>query len=199
MAEARAKTSLAHKAAKSLPIMEARNVAKLRLTRTARGAVIALALALLWAAPAAAAEPTRVVFSPHPHVDAAGTACAFDVYFEPTGWDALTDFSNGAETVTAQVNVTVTNMETGTSFVHKARFHSIDWYDPATGIDRGVVNGQVLQQFLPGDVGPFGVVEAPGRLLRIVGTFQYTYDVNTNHVTQFAYSGTVTDVCALIS
>ena len=30
-----------------------------RLTRSARGAVIALALAVVWAAPAAAAQPTR--------------------------------------------------------------------------------------------------------------------------------------------
>src|SRR5260221_9556035 len=40
----------------SLPAIEARTVA--RLTRTARGAVIALVLAVRWASPAAAAQPT---------------------------------------------------------------------------------------------------------------------------------------------
>ncbi len=171
-----------------------------RLTRWVRGGVIAGVLALLWAAPVAAAQPTRLVYFPDPHVDPAGTACSFDVMFEPLrGWDALTDFSNGAEVLKAQVNVLVTNETNGASYVHDAIFHGVDHYDPATGIDRGMTNGQVLMQFLPGDVGPFGVVGAPGALLRFVGTVWYTWDANANALTEFSYEGTVTDVCARIS
>jgi hypothetical protein len=171
-----------------------------RLTRWVRGGVIAGVLALLWAAPVAAAQPTRLVYFPAPHVDPAGTACSFDVLFEPLrGWDALSDFSNGAEVLKAQVNVLVTNETNGASYVHKAIFHAVDRYNSVTGIDRGVTNGQVLIQFLPGDVGPFGVVGASGALLRFVGTVWYTWDANANALTEFSYEGTVTDVCALIS
>ena len=57
-----------------------------RLTRSARGAVIAVTLALLVAAPAAAAPPTRTA---RPlaggFVLPAGMACAFDVAGDPTG------------------------------------------------------------------------------------------------------------------
>jgi hypothetical protein len=171
-----------------------------RLTRSARGAVITVLLAAFWAAPAAAAQPTRVVFYPHSHVDPAGTACAFDVLFEPlAGWDALTDFSDGAEVLKAQVDVLVTNEETGATFVHKATFHGIDRFDATTGIDLGMTNGQVLMQFYPGDIGPFGVVGANGGLFRFVGTNWYTWDANVNAITAFAYQGTVTDVCAALS
>jgi hypothetical protein len=171
-----------------------------RLTRWLRGGVIAGVLALLWAAPVAAAQPTRLVFYPQSHVDPAGTACAFDVNFEPRrGWDAQTDFSNGAEVLNAHVSVLVTNAETGASFVHNATFHGIDRFDAATGIDHGTTDGQVLMQFYPGDMGPFGVVGAPGALLRFVGTSWYTWDANANAFTEFAYQGTVTDVCALLS
>jgi hypothetical protein len=171
-----------------------------RLTRWVRGGVIAGVLALLWAAPAVAAQPTRLVFYPPSHADPAGTACAFDVNFEPRrGWDVQTDFSNGSEVVNAHVSVLVTNAETGASFVHNATFHGIDRFDAATGIDHGTTDGQVLMQFYPGDMGPFGVVESPGALLRFVGTSWYTWDANANAFTQFSYRGTVTDVCALIS
>jgi hypothetical protein len=68
-----------------------------RLPRTARGAIVAVALALFVAAPTAAAQPTRTVSALHPFVDPAGTACAFDVAGEPTGgFIAETDFSDGA-------------------------------------------------------------------------------------------------------
>ena len=172
-----------------------------RLTRSARGAVIALMLALVCAAPTAAAQPTRTVFSSQSHVDPAGTACPFDVLFEPLpgGFDAITDFSDGREAFSAHVDVLVTNQESGATFVHKAKFTGIDRYDPATGIDLGVTNGQVLMQFYPGDMGPFGVVGSSGALLRFVGTSWYTWDANANAITAFGYQGTVTDVCALLS
>ena len=54
-----------------------------RRTRLARGAIIAVVLGLLWAAPAAAAQPTRLVRAGHGGVLPAGTACAFDVEGEP--------------------------------------------------------------------------------------------------------------------
>lgn len=79
-----------------------REVIPAPLARPARGAFIALVLALMMAAPAAAAQPTRSV---HPLSGGftlpAGTACPFDVAGEPStvsvrnGFSAKTVFSNG--------------------------------------------------------------------------------------------------------
>ena len=172
-----------------------------RLPRGARGTAMALLFALVVAAPAAAAQPTLTVFSPHDHTDYAGTACAFDVHFHilPGGWDADTVFGDGRYVRIAHVDVLVTNVATGATFIHKAMFHSTDWYDPATNLYTEITNGQVLVQFQPGDVGPFGVVQYPGALLRFVGTTWLTWDDNIGAVTEFAYQGTVTDVCAALS
>jgi hypothetical protein len=52
---------------------------------------------------------------------------------------------------------------------------------------------------LPGDHGPFGVVQYPGALYHIDGTASYTIDANTYATYEFAYSGSITDVCAALS
>lgn len=171
-----------------------------RLIRVARGAAIALGLVLVIAAPAAAARPTRSVYLPQAHTDVAGTACAFDVDFSPTrGFNAYTDFSDGSEQHIANVDVTLTNHETGATFVHRARFNDTSWYDAATNQYHGWTSGQVLVQFFPGDLGPDGIVQYPGALYRFVGTQSYTWDANVNAYTQLSYVGTVTDVCALLA
>jgi len=56
---------------------------------------------------------------------------------------------------------------------------AIDRLDPATGIEVFVVTGQGTWGFLPGDAGPFGVVDGPARY-HIIGTVTQTWDTNTN-------------------
>ena len=173
-----------------------------RLTRSARGAVIALALALLWAAPAAAAQPTRTVLHPTGGLHPAGQGCAFDISYvdAPGATITVTDFSDGTEIVIVHAIATLTNDDTGATFVHKAFFHDVSSFDPATGLYTGMTNGQVVNWFSPGDVSPFGrIVGADGLALRFEGTIWYTWDANLNALTQFAYQGTVTNVCALLS
>jgi hypothetical protein len=171
-----------------------------RLTRSARGAVIALVLALLWAAPAAAAQPTRVVHALGSFVYPAGTACAFDVAGEPTGgFIAVTTFSDGTVQRSVRARGAYVNLETGARFPTQDTFRDLSRFDDATGILLGTQNGEGTWSFLPGDVGPFGVVGGTGALYHFVGTVSYTFDTNTNHSTHFAYTGTVTDVCALLS
>jgi hypothetical protein len=171
-----------------------------RLTRSARGAVIALVFALLWAAPAAAARPTRVVHDLQSFVYAAGTACPFDVEGEPTGgFIARTTFSDGTVQVSVRARGAYVNVATGDSFPTPDTFRDRSRFDEATGIVVGVENGETTWSFLPGDVGPFGVVGGDGALYHFVGTVWYTFDTNTNHATQFAYTGIVTDVCAALS
>jgi len=173
---------------------------KVRLTRPARGAVIALLFALVVAAPAAAARPARLVRAPHSGVLAAGTACAFDVYGEPfKGFVAITDFGDGATTVQESGKGQYVNLTTGTTFVVTEAYRQFDRFNSATGIDLGMGSGQFEYTFLPGDLGPFGVVGASGAFYRFVGTASYVWDANANRVTQFTYSGTVTDVCAALS
>jgi hypothetical protein len=170
-------------------------------TRATRGAVIALVLALVVAAPAAAAQPTRIVFQ---HLQTwvlpAGTACPFDVIAEQvSGFAAKTTFSDGTVLITKDANTLFTNEHSGASVVLRLVYRQIERFDPATGVITGSSTGQSPDNFVPGDVGPYGVVASPGALLNFVGTVQYTYDTNTNVFSVPAYSGTVTDICALLS
>jgi hypothetical protein len=174
---------------------------KVRLTRSARGAVIALALAVLWATPAAASQPTRTVLHPTGGLHPAGQGCAFDIsYVDAQGaFIAVTDFSDGTEAAIVHAVATLTNDDTGATFVHKAFFHDVDWFDAADGVWRAVTSGQSVFWFYPGDVGPYGIVGADGLALRIEGTIWSAWDPNANAVTEFAYVGTVTNVCTLLS
>jgi hypothetical protein len=169
-------------------------------------------LALLCAAPAAAAQPTRTV---RPlsggFVLPAGSACAFDVAGEPRtaptgqaafqsgGFHAEADFSNGTVQLSVRARGAYVNQETMARFPTLDTYRDLSRFDDATGVLVGVENGATTWSFLPGDVGPFGVVGSNGALYHFVGTVSYTFDTNTNHSTQFAYSGTVTDVCAALS
>jgi len=172
-----------------------------RLTRTARGAVIALILAVVWAAPAAAAQPTRTVSHPTGGSHPAGQGCAFDISYvdAPGSRITVTDFSDGREAADVHAVATLTNDETGATFVHKAFFHDVSWFDAADGVYRDVTHGQFVVWFFPGDVGPYGIVGADGLSLRIEGTVWSAWGPNANAITEFAYVGTVTNVCALLS
>jgi hypothetical protein len=46
---------------------------------------------------------------------------------------------------------------------------------------------------------PFGVVGAHGAMYHFIGTLSDTYDLVNNHTKQFAYKGTVEDVCAALA
>ena len=173
---------------------------QLTVAQLARGAVIALTLALIWAAPAAAAPPTRIVRPPHTSVLPAGTACAFDVKGEPLrGTVMVTDHGDGGVVFQDHAEGQYTNLATGTTFVVREAFRNVDRFDPATGIDLGMLSGQFEFIFVPGDQGPFGVVGSDGAFYRFVGTATYTWDASANRLTRFEYSGTVTDVCAALS
>lgn len=169
------------------------------LTRSARGAVIALVLALVWAAPAAAAQPTRMVYGLGPFVYPAGTACPFDVKGEPTGgFVAKTIFSDGTVQLSVRARGAYVNLATGARFPTQDTYRDLSRFDTATGILVGLENGETTWSFLPGDAGPFGVVQSAA-LYHFVGTVSYTWDSNVSRTTQFAYSGRVTDVCAALS
>jgi hypothetical protein len=181
--------------------VEAAEMTKVRLTRTARGAVIALVLALLSAAPAAAAQPTRTVtdLGPVAHYPA-GTGCDFDVtvYRSPGSWIAVTDFSDGRETTIGHtIQRTITNDATGATFVAMTAVR--DMSSIVDGAYRGTVSGQFIWQFYPGDVVPEGVVLDHLLALYIQGSATYVVDATTGATLEISIKGTVTDICAAIS
>jgi hypothetical protein len=179
--------------------MEAPDVTKLRLARAARGAVIALALALLVAAPAAAAQPTRTVYGLSPFTIPADTACPFDVEGQPSsGFSAYTEFSDGRLMGSVHAKGDYVNADTGARYPTLDNFHLVQWSDPSTGGIHAVLEGQGAFWFLPGDTGPFGTVGPHGAFYDFVGRIIFTIDVNGS-TTQFSWVGTATDICAALS
>jgi hypothetical protein len=169
--------------------------------RTARGAVVALVLALVAAAPAAAAQPTRtiIVAGPATHYPA-GTGCDFDVtvYRPMGGRTAITDFSDGRETaLNHAIHRTITNDATGATFVEESISHEVDTF--ANGLIAGTINGQFIWQFYPGDVGPDGTVLDHVLALYIQGNATYVVDGTTFATLEIHIVGTVTDICAALS
>jgi hypothetical protein len=172
-----------------------------RVGRVARGALIALGLAFVVAAPAAAAQPTRtvIVAGPVTHYPA-GTGCDFDVtvYRTPNSWTALTDFSGGSEMIINHaVQRRITNDATGAVFVESSILHEVDRFDG--GLIRGEINGQFILQFYPGDVGLDGVVLDHLLALFMVGRATYVVDATTGATLEISFIGTATDICAAIS
>jgi hypothetical protein len=172
-----------------------------RLTRLARGVVVAVVLALVVAGPAAAATPpTRTVFEPHPFVTPAGQGCSFDVRGVPTsGFVALTVFSENEWRKSVHVKATLENVDTGATYSVNNTWTELDVYDPATNILVVTTSGQVIIEFWPGDVSPFGGLITTATLYRFIGTNTNTVDFNLNHTVQFSWSGQVIDVCAALS
>ncbi|HZM72147.1 MAG TPA: hypothetical protein VFC71_02115 [Candidatus Polarisedimenticolia bacterium] len=170
-------------------------------TRSAGGAVIALLLALVVTSPAAAAQPTRTVHDLSSFTIPAGSGCAFDVEGQPSwGFVAKTDFGDGRVQYSVRAHGAYVNLETGARFATADTSLVVDQFDPATGIDVVYLSGQNSYSFVPGDVGPFGVVTtSDGAFYHIDGSVSFTFDTNTGHTTQFAYSGSVTDICAALS
>jgi hypothetical protein len=173
-----------------------------RLPRTARGAVIAMVLALVVAAPAAAAQPTRTVINAQPFTHyPAGTGCAdFDVtvYRPRGGWTAITDFSDGREAIVNHaVERTITNDVTGATFVENSVAHEVDTFENGQII--GMISGQFIFEFYPGDVGPDGVVLDHILALYIQGWASYVIDDTTFATLAITINGTTTDICAALS
>ena len=175
-----------------------------KLARTAPCAALALALALVAATamPAAAAQPTRIVIDAQPTTHyPAGTGCAdFDVtvYRPRGGWTAITDFSGGREAVVNHaIERTITNDETGATFVENSISHEVDTFENGQII--GTISGQFIFEFYPGDVGPDGVVLDHILALYVQGWASYVIDDTTFATLGITITGTTMDICAALS
>jgi hypothetical protein len=173
-----------------------------RVPRTARGVVIALALTVISAAPAAAAQPTKTVLHrTHDNFDGQESGCGFPVArdFAPGARKTIKDFADGRELTTLNEVRTITNLDNGKTFTERSVGHIIEWLD-AAGLGQGQVNGQFIFAWYPGDIGPDGgVVQAPGLAYYFTGIAWYTWDPNTGLLIAFSYKGSFVDVCAALS
>lgn len=176
-----------------------------KFTRIARGAVSAAVLAAVWAAPTAAAQPTREVFDEHGAsyvygADRSGCGFAVTVTYPRGGSFVQSTMSDGTMVYEEHADRLITNPENGKTYLQKAAWRDVERLDPVTGIIHGVTSGRQAVSFHPGDAGPFGgVVAAPGLGGEIVGMQWYTYDPSTGRALSFTMKGTFTDICALIA
>jgi len=158
--------------------------------------------ALLIAAPAAfAGKPVKTPgVIPAAEVISAGFGCSFDVLWHPNEGAIIDfEFDGGRQARIANGDVTLTNLETGKTFIHEARYHGTYTVDPTTNEVEIVTNGAFIISFYPGDAGPYGEVAELGMLLRFVGNTRITVDLETLAYADFSYAGTMTDVCALLA
>jgi hypothetical protein len=171
-----------------------------RLSRVARGAVIAAVLALVVAAPAAAAQPVKNTYhGGEPFTIPADAACPFAVEGQPSGgFAAYTQFSDGRLMGGVHLKGAYVNADTGARYATLDNFHFTQWYDQATGNTFVILEGQAADWFLPGDTGPFGTVGSHGAMYDFVGRITFTIDAN-GATTQFSWVGTATDICAALS
>ena len=172
-----------------------------QLTRRAAGAVFALVLVLVVAAPAAAAKPIKTTHrSLQGFTIPADTACQFDVDGSPDfGFSQRWNLSDGSIKGAFHAHGAYVNDETGARYPTLDNFSFIQWTDPITGLIHVVLHGQAADSFLPGDVGPFGTVGEHGAFYDFVGRVTFTIDPVTGHVSQFSWAGTATDICAALS
>ena len=170
-----------------------------------RGALAGLlVVAALFALPVAgAAKPDRVVIhGVDPDVIPAGLGCPFDVLWEVAGtprFRITTSFSDGREMTVGHGSVVLTNLETRIRYVHDSRYQYTDVYDEASNaiVEQG--NGRIVFTFWPGDQGLFGEVGADGAMYALHGNWRYTWDLDTDVLTAFKFSGTATDLCAILA
>ena len=172
-----------------------------RLTRLARGGVIAGVLALAAAAPTAAAQPTKDTFHDlEGFTIPADMACPFDVDGSPDfGFAQRWRLSDGSVKGAFHAHGAYVNDETGARYPTLDNFSFIQWSDSDTGLLHVILQGQAADSFLPGDVGPFGIVGEHGAFYDFVGRITFTIDPITGHVSQFSWTGTATDICAALS
>lgn len=162
--------------------------------------VLGAVVALIAVPTGTGAKPVRTVIpTPEPFVIPAGFGCRFDVRSAPVGSQAITEFDDGRVVTIGNADITLTNLETGASYVQHSNYHGTDTLDPGANTRHLVVNGSIFIQFFEGDAGPFGEVGENGALFAFVGTLSITLDLNNEAYSAFSYHGTATDLCALLA
>lgn len=129
----------------------------------------------------------------------AGEPCPFAVGIQAEGQGIDMQFSPERGVSNNQSTWTFTNLETGTSYVHRSIYHyTSDWLLGGDTIHE-VMDGTYFLGMLSGDQGPEGEVGPNGAMYFIEGRFTITYDVPSDLITSFEWSGSVQDVCEVLA
>jgi hypothetical protein len=165
------------------------------------GALVVAMLAMALPHHAAHAAPPIRERSPRESgsfVFPAGEACSFPVGVEIRFvFGSITEFSDGRIVFTDHADFTLTNLDTGATFVQHTNATFTDT-PTADGNIFEVLDGSFFFGFLPGDQGPDGVVGEGGASYILVGHFEYTFDPDTFQIISFQGSGRATDLCQLL-
>jgi hypothetical protein len=174
---------------------------RLRVRRFVGVCAVLMLGALMTVPVVAAAKPDKVILgTPGPIINPAGQPCAFQVNFDPIEIKrTIFTYADGTEVVKLNGYGILSNPATGATFLHHVVVNSTTTYDAATNEYRIVSAGQGGVRFYAGDVGPWGVVAAPGLFLRITGRSEQTFDGDTWASTSFSFTGTYIDICATLS
>ena len=167
-----------------------------RISRILRGGLIALAVALIGAAPTAAGTPpTRTVSYPTGFEMKPGEGCAFGVAGVPiSGFEAKTVFGDTYEMRSIRIKGYYENLDTHKTYWVNDTWTEKDVWDPATQLYTITSSGQVDVPFWPGDI------VTDSKFYRFAGTTVNVVDFNgVPRTAEFTWSGRITDICAALS
>jgi hypothetical protein len=173
-----------------------------------RRAVVAssLVLAILAATPmqaAVAAKPIREPFSGVGRfsglfvIPAGEDGCSFDIRVEFDGQGIGWRFRDGRLVTNNIATQTLTNLGSGTSYVHRSDYHVTDRL-LADGSGLLVIDGKYMFLFFEGDQGPEGEVGPGGALYFITGHFEALYDPVSLVGLSWEGHGRAVEVCQLL-
>ena len=103
-------------------------------------------------------------------------------------------FSDGHEVEVNVATITLTNLETGTSYVQTSDYR-IPVVVAADGTEFVTIDGSGWMGFLEGDQGPEGEVGSGGAEYFVTGHQSFVDDPKTDIVTSYEVQGQVIDSC----
>ena len=112
-------------------------------------------------------------------------------------FESTTQFSDGRTVFTDHADFTLTNVETGATYVQHTNATFTDT-NTADGNVFEVLDGRYFFLFVPGDQGPDGEVGDGGALFFLLGHFEYPYDPDTDEIISFQADGRAIDACQLL-
>jgi hypothetical protein len=131
-------------------------------------------------------------------VPASQNPCGFRelVEFEVIGVSWV--FSDGHVVEVNVATITITNLETGTSYVQTSDYR-ISTTVEADGSEFVVIDGSRWMGFLEGDQGPEGLVGRGGAEYFVTGHQTFVYDPKEDVITSYEVDGLVIDVCQVLA
>jgi hypothetical protein len=93
----------------------------------------------------------------------------------------------------------MTNLETGQTIQPRFHLSRLERTGAVPGTVEMEVRGSFFGILFPGEIGPYGPVEAPGAILAMTGRAVVTYDLTVDAFNVVSFDGRVTDICAALA